>query len=482
MSRPIACRRNRAHETYDGGSGVDTLALRLGNPDWFNPQFQADLASYLVFLKAHTNARTGEADNAVFQFKTFDLKASAFENVVPYVDGRALEPRDEAVIARTDNVTTDEDHAESFASVLANDVVPDLARTVELLSGPAQGVLTFNPGTSGNPDGSFTYDPHGAFEYLREDQSATVDFTYKVTDADGDFNIGTARISITGINDAPLARNDAYAFFEDGQAGMNSPSHVPAGKQLLLLANDTDVENNALAIVGVSAAGHGTVQIVDGPDLDSRPGDAVYHTPNADYAGPDGFDYTISDGHGGSAVAHASVTIEAVADLPALGYQILAGASINEVVVRVTATQTDADASEYIDRIELGGLPPGVTVAGGAIFNPATEPGQIVQDFVLTLPAGQDTDFDLGITAVAKERANGDEQSSSISVPIAFEHDDHAFQKSFAVTDASLFNGHSDFRDDRFLGYQGDPGSKSDGGAIGYRPMPTTCRSASPAI
>ena len=291
-----------ARDTYDGGSGVDTLALRLGNPEWFNPQFQADLASYLVFLKAHTNARTGEADNAVFQFKSFDLKASAFENVVPYVDGRALDPRDEAVIARTDNVTTDEDHAKSFASVLANDVVPDLARTVELLSGPAQGVLTFNPGTSGNPNGSFTYDPHGAFEYLREDQSAAVSFTYRVTDADGDSDVGTASIAIAGVNDAPLARNDAYAFFEDGQAGMNSPSHVPAGKQLLVLANDTDVENNTLAVVGVSAAGHGTVQIVDGPDLDSRPGDAVYYTPNADYAGPDGFDYTISDGHGGSAV------------------------------------------------------------------------------------------------------------------------------------------------------------------------------------
>jgi hypothetical protein len=77
-----------------------------------------------------------------------------------------------------------------------------------------------------------------------------------------------------------------------------------------------------------------------------------------------------------------NVTITAVADTPDLSYEVLSGTPVDKIVLRVTATQTDFDSSEFIDRLEwsvAGGLPAGVSIVPLGL-NPGTEPDQIVQD------------------------------------------------------------------------------------------------------
>src|SRR5262249_35802737 len=76
-------------------------------------------------------------------------------------------------------------------NVLANDSDPaGGGLTVSTVNGSTANVGKTSRLASGallilNPDGSYTYDPNGAFNYLGSGQSATDSFTYTATDALG---------------------------------------------------------------------------------------------------------------------------------------------------------------------------------------------------------------------------------------------------------------------------------------------------------
>ena len=55
-----------------------------------------------------------------------------------------------------------------------------------------------------NSDGSYQYDPHGAFDSLAAGQHATDSFTYKISDGHGGFDTGTATITVNGVNNVIL--------------------------------------------------------------------------------------------------------------------------------------------------------------------------------------------------------------------------------------------------------------------------------------
>ena len=68
--------------------------------------------------------------------------------------------------------------------------------------GPAHGTLTLNA------DGSFTYTPDGQLQ--RPDS-----FTYKANDGSLDTNVATVTITVTAVNDAPVAADDSVTTDED---------------------------------------------------------------------------------------------------------------------------------------------------------------------------------------------------------------------------------------------------------------------------
>lgn len=265
---------------------------------------------------------------------------------------------------------------------------------------------------------------------------------------------------------APDAHDDSYSVFEDGQAGLASPSHTPAGLLLQVLGNDSDADGQALSISHVEGALHGAVQIVDGDDADDLAGDAILYTPDADFAGTETLDYCISDGHGGVDGASVSLAIAAVADRPLLDVQMLEGDSVNQIRFIVTATPTDADGSETIDRIEALGLPAGATLTPSGA-NPGAQPGQLVQEFVLTLPEGQDSKFDLSFQAIAKETSNGDEQSAlSQSFKIEIDHRHQQAEQRFDTLDQSMWGSGAatDIHSDDFYGLDEHAALHSDPG------------------
>src|SRR5439155_1451284 len=89
------------------------------------------------------------------------------------------------------------------AGVLINDsdVDGDTLSAV-LVSQPTHGSLTLNS------NGSFNYVP--AANYNGSDS-----FTYKANDGQADSGIATVSITITGVNDAPLALDHSYSTAED---------------------------------------------------------------------------------------------------------------------------------------------------------------------------------------------------------------------------------------------------------------------------
>ena len=67
-----------------------------------------------------------------------------------------------------------------------------------------------------------------------------------------------------------------------------------------LLANDTDPEGQALTLIAPSNPQHGDLRWFGGQ---------VYFNPFVGFTGQAGFDYTVDDGHGGTAIGHVVVTV-----------------------------------------------------------------------------------------------------------------------------------------------------------------------------
>ena len=66
-----------------------------------------------------------------------------------------------------------------------------------------------------NANGSFTYNPNGAFETLDTGETDTDTFTYRASDGDLESNAATVTITINGVNDAPVAVDDTGTTDED---------------------------------------------------------------------------------------------------------------------------------------------------------------------------------------------------------------------------------------------------------------------------
>src|SRR4029077_16263222 len=78
--------------------------------------------------------------------------------------------------------------------------------TYTLVNGPVHGSLVFNA------DGSFSYFPNRNYD-------GSDSFTFKANDGTVDSNEATVAITVTAVNDAPVADNGSVTLAEDTQAG-----------------------------------------------------------------------------------------------------------------------------------------------------------------------------------------------------------------------------------------------------------------------
>jgi VCBS repeat-containing protein len=186
--------------------------------------------------------------------------------------------------ATDDAYTTAEDTTLTVAppGVLANDSDPDgdAVRAV-VGSGPSHGALTLNA------DGSFAYTPAANF-------SGSDAFTYRASDGRLQSGLATVTLTVTAVNDAPKAGDDAYSIKEDTTLSVAAPG---------VLGNDSDPDGDALTAALVSGPAHGTLTL-------NRDASFSY-TPAADYNGPDSFAYKATDGSLDSPAATVTLTVTA---------------------------------------------------------------------------------------------------------------------------------------------------------------------------
>jgi hypothetical protein len=102
-----------------------------------------------------------------------------------------------------------------------------------------------------------------------------------------------------------------------------------------VLANDSDVDGDTIAVTGVSTPSHGTAALeADG---------SITYQPAQGYDGGDGFDYSIGDGAGGSANGHVAVTVVAVNQPPVAVDDSASVAEDGSASIDVVANDVDPD-------------------------------------------------------------------------------------------------------------------------------------------
>lgn len=155
-------------------------------------------------------------------------------------------------------------------------------------------------------------------------------------------------------NEVPVAVADSRTGIEDTPATFSFAN---------LLANDSDPDGDVLTISAVSNAINGTVV---------RSGQNVIFTPNPNYNGSARFDYTASDGKGGTVVARVTLTISAVNDDPTVaGSQSVNTAFLTPSQIPVSASDVDGDTLTYAAGTAGSGVVTGG--AGGAFtYTPAS--------------------------------------------------------------------------------------------------------------
>jgi Bacterial Ig domain len=112
-------------------------------------------------------------------------------------------------------------------------------------------------------------------------------FTFTVTDPSGLSDTGLVSITVSSVNDAPVADDQSVSTLED--------------TALAITLTATDVDGDVLTFAAGSAA-HGTI---------TGSGASLTYTPAPDYVGPDAFAFTVDDGHGGTDTGTVAITVTA---------------------------------------------------------------------------------------------------------------------------------------------------------------------------
>ena len=281
-----------------------------------------------------------------------------------------VEAVNDPVLAVDDGATTAEDTAVSVP-VVANDEDADgdvlFVTDVGLA---ANGTVTFS-------GGAVIYTPNANFH-------GTDTFEYTVSDGE-DIDTGLVTVTVTPVNDAPVAVDDMATTDENVAA------------TIAVLANDQDVDGDGLIVGSVTQGANGTVTInTDG---------TVRYTPNAGFFGTDLFEYTVSDGQGGTDTGLVTVTVDQADDNDAPVFVEVADRTITEgQEVRFTIVATDADdpAGSLVYSV-TSGLPAGATFNAATrefVWIPADEEGNEVTTLRFTVldPDGATDTMDVVLT------------------------------------------------------------------------------------
>ncbi|MDV7340544.1 cadherin-like domain-containing protein [Terasakiella sp. A23] len=219
-----------------------------------------------------------------------------------------------------DSVTLSEDGS-STISVLANDTIIDGA-TVSAISTPSNGSVTLNN------DNTITYSPTANY-------NGSDSFTYTVTDEDGETQSATVNLTVTAVNDAPVAGD---------QVSLSTNEDTPLTiTTTQLLGSSSDVDNDSLSIANF------TIQSGNGSLVQNEDGVSWVYTPAANDDSAVTFSYDVSDGSLSDSTT-ATITVNAVNDAPTVNTVSLSNGTeassytLTETTLLANSSDIESDA------------------------------------------------------------------------------------------------------------------------------------------
>jgi cysteine-rich repeat protein len=245
-----------------------------------------------------------------------------------------VNPVNDPPVAVADAVTLDEDTSATL-DVVANDSdVDGDTLAVASVTQPAHGAAAI----TGLHQVRYTPTP---------DYNGADSFSYTIDDGHGGQATGEVAVTVSPVNDPPVAAGDAATLDEDTTATIDAT------------ANDSDVDGDALTVIAVTQPAHGTAAVADEHH--------VRYTPAADSSGADSFSYTIIDGHGGQATGQVAVTVNPVNDPPVATAGTLGTFDDTPATATLTGSDVDGDALTFAIA-----TPPGHGTLGPVVGNHVT--------------------------------------------------------------------------------------------------------------
>lgn len=203
-------------------------------------------------------------------------------------------------------------------------------------------------------------------------------FTYTVSDGRG----GTASATVTvTVNNRPIATNDAIT------TAQSTSVSIP------VLANDTDPNGDPLTVSAIAAQSpNGTATIeTTGANANRN----VSFFPNPGFTGVTTFQYTVSDGRGGTANATVTVTVTGVANrVPIATADTATTRGTTAVIINVLNNDSDPDGDTLtVTAVTSPGAGLGTAVISNAgrsvTYTPTLAASAAPQSFTYTVSDGR---------------------------------------------------------------------------------------------
>lgn len=265
---PINVLANDADPADLPQGGIDPKTVLISSPP-ANGTVSVDPASGVITYTPNPNFNGTD----VFSYTVADIDPGGVLRSTPTLVTITVTPVNDPPTAVPDVYSLPEDSVDFSMDVLANDSsAPDTGETLSIsgFTQPSHGVISVVGGAI-----LYTPDPN----YNGPDA-----FTYTISDGNGGTATTSVALTVTPMNDPPVARPD----FAD--VGLNTQRIIN------VLGNDSiePDENELLTVTRIiTPALHGSATVANG-------GTNVSYTPIANYVGPDSFVYEVcDDGVGG---------------------------------------------------------------------------------------------------------------------------------------------------------------------------------------
>ncbi len=246
----------------------------------------------------------------------------------------SITPVSDAPLANSTGITTAEDVNLAFV-LSASD--PDGGTLVyTILTAPAKGTLTGSPP-------NLTYRPTAHV-------NGSDSFTFKVGNGSLESGVATVSVTITPVNDLPVANAQSVGTMED--------------TPLAITLAGADVEGSNLSYAVVTPPGKGS--------LSGTPPNVTY-IPALNSNGADSFTFRVNDGAANSANATVNIAVTPVNDAPVASSTAISAILNNSVAATLSASDPDGNPLTYTlvsspAHGTLTGTAPGLTYHPAAAY------------------------------------------------------------------------------------------------------------------